>query len=197
MNTELVPLLVLTFRDPQEAMRRVLSLELGVQTIWTALFLISIVSVLLSKLFEGMLPADVTSSASPLPSAPFVLVTVIWLAIVVLVLCIYFIGQAFGGKGNFEGALRTGVWLQTVMVVLQIGQLALFLISPIFAVLSAYVVMGVAIWLMVNFVTTLHGFQSKLHVLIGLIVSAFGVSFALSLLAGFISLILGVNLINV
>lgn len=196
MNSAFASLLVLTFREPREAMRRVLSLQLETSTLWYALLLVAIINVLLSKLFEGLVPLDAAGGASPLPSAPFALVTVIWLAIVIVIACIHFIGQAFGGTGSFDDALRAGVWLQTVLDVLQIGQMALFLISPVFAILSSYVIMGVALWLMVNFVATVHGFQSNLHVLVGMIVSAFGVSFALSLLAGFLSLFLGVDIVN-
>lgn len=186
-----------TFREPKEAMRRIMAMDLPANVPWMILIIIVCLSVLMSKLAMAMVPAEEVVGPSPFPDSPLLLAIVMWLGIVIVVLCTHYIGRAFGGTGTFEDSLRAGIWFQTVMVALQVAQLVVFIISPVFAVLLGYAVLCFGIWIMVNFIAAIHGFTSNGHVLLGLIVSVFGVAFGLSLLITLFSVLFGLDFRNV
>lgn len=193
MNAHLKFLLAETFRDPQGAMRRLLAWDIGRAAVWPALLVITCVSVLMIKFLGALQPAELSAETPGSNLPPLILAVVFWISIVGLAGCIHFVGRAFGGTGAFRDSLLAMSWLQAVTIVLQVGQVILLLISPILAVLSGFVFMGFGLWLMVNFITVLHGFASRMAVFIGMIVSAFGLSVGL----GMVIRLLGVNIANV
>lgn len=96
------------------------------------------------------------------------------------------IGRLFGGTGSLRGALALVVWLNMMMVILQVVQLAALLFWPPLAVLIALGTLFWALWAFVSFVAELHGFGNALLVLAGtvltLIVLFFGIAMLLAIL---------------
>ena len=89
----------------------------------------------------------------------------------------------FGGEGRFEDALLLTIWIEVVLLVVQLGQVVLSFVSPQLAGIVGLAAIVLFLWLTVRFTKTLHGFDSAFKVFLGLIGTAFVVGFALSFLA--------------
>jgi len=151
-----------------------------------------LISVLMMSLLSALRPPELTSAGIGDEMSPIALSVVFWLSLVLMSGCIFAIGRMMGGTGGFHDALLAMVWLQVVSVVLQVGQVILLLISPVLALLSGWVFIVFGMWLMVNFITVIHDFSSRMAVFMGMILSAVGLSFALRIILG----ILGVEIVN-
>ncbi|PTX55850.1 Yip1-like protein [Litoreibacter ponti] len=194
MINNVLMLVLETLRSPRETAARVLEFQIDRSSLWLALMLVSIVSVLGSQLTLAFVPDEMVNSQSPLPQSPIVLALVIWGLLVVTVFSTHYIGRAFDGAGTLDKALLATVWLQFVMLVVQVGQLALFVISPLLAVLIGYLVALYVFYVFLNFVLVMHDFKSLGLVFAGAIVSAIGVLFGLSLLLGLIAALFGLEI---
>jgi len=95
---------------------------------------------------------------------------------------IYWIGRAMGGKGGFSDTILLVAWMQFVVVCLQIVQLGVFLLAKPLAGLVDIAASVVSLWILTNFVAELHGFRSIGKVLLMIIISLFGVAFAVSII---------------
>lgn len=179
----------LTLRSPQEGASSVLALSLPRPVVWQILLLITVVSVLLAQLTLAMLVSSTPSlAADMLFLSPFVAVMVHGGTIVLTVFAIFWIGRLFGGKGAFEETLALVTWLQFVFVLLQVVQTLAFLVDPTIADLLGLVAIGLFFWLLTNFVAVLHGFSSLGLVFAGIIGSAFAIALALVFLFTIIGL---------
>ena len=188
MMQEILDRMVETLRDPQAGMRGVLRLGLPAGARWTALGLMAVASALLVHLGlmlsppTGPTPMDAIF-ASPLKTALVqivALVTVSWL--------IHVIGGSFGGTGTPAGAMMVVVWLQVILIALQLVQLVALLVLPPLAVLLSLVSFGLFFWLLTNFVAALHGFSSPLKVFGGIVLTTIAVVLVMSII---LSLVLG------
>jgi hypothetical protein len=96
------------------------------------------------------------------------------------------VGRMFGGQGTFEDALLLVGWLQVIMLGLQVVQLLVMVILPPLASVVMILSVTLFFWLLSGFICTLHGFKSRLGVLLAtlgtLFVAAFVFSFILMLL---------------
>lgn len=194
MLGQLVELAVETLRSPKQSAVRILGMQIDRTQLWLALALVAVVSVLASKLTMTFVPDDMVNTAGPLPQSPFFLTAVIWGLLAVTVFCTFYIGRAFDGKGSLNAALLTTVWMQVVLLLMQVAQILLFLLSPIVAVLFGYVGAAYVFYIFLNFVMIMHGFKSIGMVLAGTLVSMIGLLFGLSLLIGLIAGLFGLEI---
>ncbi|NJR43059.1 MAG: hypothetical protein HC767_10775 [Akkermansiaceae bacterium] len=74
-------------------------------------------------------------------------------------------------------ALLVVVWLQVLMLGLQLLQVLLLLISPVLAAVVGLAGIVLFLWLLTNFVAELHGFQSLLAVFGAIVLTGFAVAF--------------------
>lgn len=194
MLGQLVQMAIETLRAPRKSAERILAFDMDRNQLWLAVALVAVVSVLANNLTLAFVPDEMVNAGGPLPQSPFLLTLVIWGLLCVSVFCTHYIGRAFDGTGTMEGALLTTVWMQIVLLFLQVAQIALFIVSPIFAILFGYVGAAYVFYIFLNFVLVLHGFKSLGMVFTGALVSMIGILFGISLLIGLIAGLFGLEI---
>lgn len=175
----LVDLFRTTLTEPRDAVRRVLGMNLPEGARWQALVLGAILSTLLSQAAVLMLRIEALAGAAP--GSPFLAFALQLGALGLMAALIDRIGRAFGGRGSFPDALILVVWLQFVMVAVQLAQLFVLLILPPLASLVTIASIVLLFWLLTVFVAELHGFRSRVQVFLMILVSLFALSFVLAL----------------
>jgi hypothetical protein len=93
-----------------------------------------------------------------------------------------------GGTGTFPDALILMVWLQFILLCVQLVQVLAGVMLPVLADLIGLAGLGLLLWLLTNFVAELHGFRSLIAVFAGLVAGAFAFTFVAAFL---LTLVLG------
>jgi hypothetical protein len=174
-----------TLMHPRRAARRVLETGMPVGVLVQAAVLVTCAGMLLGYLALSLGP-DVTDISAAVLTNPL-LGAVAQLAVMVAVVFLTVqIGRLFGGTGGYHGALALVVWLNAMMVLVQLGQIAALLVVPPLAAVLAIATMLWAFWAYANFVAELHGFRNPAIVLgavvLTTIVLFFGVAMLLAML---------------
>ena len=73
------------------------------------------------------------------------------------------------------------VWLQLLMLALQVLQLIATLVAPPFAGIIGLAGFALFLWLMTAFIAELHGFRSRGRVFLGLVLTGLGTGFVLGI----------------
>lgn len=163
MNLSLPHLLELvrfTLQRPREGARMVMRADLPNRARWVALALTAVCSALLAHVAFSLMPAQTMTEFGGTPPAPFTTALVQAGLMVASVQAVYWIGRWFGGQGRFEDALILMVWLQFILLVLQVLQIVVQVILPPLASVVGMASVGVFLWLLSHFVAELHGFAS-------------------------------------
>lgn len=189
----LIQLTTETLRRPTDAANTVLGINLDRKVLWMALALVSVVSVLFTELTMLFVPSEMVTGQGPMPSSPLLLGLVIWGLLVVSVFFTHYVGRVFDGQGDLDGSLKTIIWMQMVLLVLQVGQIALFLISPVLAILFGWLAALYVFYVFLQFVRVLHGFNSLGLVFAGAMISLFGLIFGIAIAIGLIAAIFGLE----
>lgn len=178
-------LIGLSFRDPQGAAHVLLRQGWPLQARWMALLAAVSISAMLAWLAAAMFsaPADDGTQVIILSQQPMVLAVMQMGAIVMAAGLMSGVGRMFGGHGRFGDALLLTVWIEVLLLVVQVVQLGLSLVLPSVAGMLGILAMGLFLWLTVQFTKTLHGFTSTPKVVLGLIGTALAAGFILSIVA--------------
>lgn len=170
-----------TLRDPRGSARIVMRLNLPVEARWLGLVLMAVGSALLTHLGMALtMPAGDMGSTILLPSPMATAVS----QLAVLVLTAVFatvIGRWAGGQGRFPDALLLVVWLQAVLLAVQVVQMVLLLLLPPLGAILGYAAVALFFWLLTAFVAELHGFRSMGLTFLGVILAVLGAAFVLAL----------------
>jgi hypothetical protein len=181
-----------TVSNPREGAATILRLELPIQALWLAFGIVIVLSMLMGEavtLLMGMPdPAELNAA---MMASPITMGLIQGGFLLLVAHGMTRIGQLFGGTGDFSGALALIVWLQFIFLVVQVIQLAALLIMPPVAGLITILAMGLFFWLLVNFIATLHGFNSLGLIFVATILTAFGFIFVLSLVLTMIGVSFG------
>jgi hypothetical protein len=172
----------LTLREPRAGLRRILNLGLPLQARWIGFALMAIGGAVVTHLSFAMIPADQRDAMMELMVSPLrtaLLQGVILLAIVFMA---WWLGRLRGGTGSFADTLLAMVWLQFIMLGVQVIQLVLMVLSPPVAAIANLLGFGLFVWLLTNFVAELHGFHSRLAVFGGIIFGTVLLAFSLAVL---------------
>jgi hypothetical protein len=172
----------LSLEDPRAATRRLLSLGVPLPARTVGLLLMAVASAVLMHLGFLILPVTDDPLAALLMQSPFQTAVIQWLILTVSVLLIHRIGRAWGGKGSLPDTLLVVVWLQVIMLGVQVLQLLALVLSPPLAGVLNLAGLVLFFWLMSSFVAELHGFGSRWAVLAGLLVTGFAVAVLLVLI---------------
>ena len=189
----LLQLVTQTLRRPKLAAETVLDFELDRHSLWAALGLVSVVSVLFTKFTMLFVPAEMIVDEGPFPGSPLLLGLVIWGLLVLSVFITHYVGKVFDGKGQLDQSLKTVIWMQVVLLFLQVVQIGLFLISPVIAILFGWLGALYVFYVFLEFVRTLHKFRSLGLVFAGAIVSLIGLMFGIALAIGLIAAVFGLE----
>jgi hypothetical protein len=171
----------LTVVDPIEGARVLIALRWPMAVRWMLLAAAVLASVVV--LYALPVMAGVTEG---MPSPVMFAGAQVALNLIV-VLLITHVGAMFGGKGRFEDALLLVGWLQVLTVGLLIVQLGVLVVVPALNLPVTLAAVALSLWILTGFVCALHGFASRLLVLMGGVAVFVSVSFVLS----FILLLLG------
>lgn len=183
----------LTARDPRGGARAILAMQLPMRALWELLVLVSVLTDLLlfAELAVGGADVHVLLSAA-LPD-PLLLAAMQFASLLVMTLALYGVGHAFGGKGDWAGAMALVIWLQVIMLALGAAQIVLYLLVPFAANLMGLVSLVALMWLLTHFTAELHRFKNLWLVAFGIVATAVVLIFGLSfLLVAFGVLIPGV-----
>ena len=170
-----------TLQNPREGARMVMRANVPVAARWVALALMAIISALLAHLSFALMPAQVRTAMDGAMSSPMTSAVMQGGLMLGAVVAIHWVGRWRGGTGAFEDALILMVWLQFILLILQVIQIATQLLLPPASVLIGYLSVGIFLWLISNFVAELHGFSSVWMTLLGVILTLFAVGFLLAL----------------
>jgi len=182
----LLSLLRETIRDPSLVARQIMALRLDRGTLWSALALATILSVLLVAVMEALLPVQGATSLI----GPWLYTVILGSSLVVSVFILTFVGNALGGGGDLGDALALMAWYQMLLLALQVFQLVSILIAPLLGMVASVISLGIALWVIVNFVNEMHRFGNMGRAVLTLVLAFLGLALGLGLILGSI----GVNL---
>jgi hypothetical protein len=163
-----------TVTNPREVARHLIAMNPSLAVRWQAFALLTIMSTVLPM--AAFWIAGGASRADILTSNPLVLTAVQFGFNIMTVLLMQGVGKWAGGMGQFADALLLMVWLQVMLLILQLAQCAAITLAPglLLPIMAAGVVL--LFWLLSHFAAELHGFKSAWRV--------FGVIFGLMLATG-------------
>lgn len=171
-----------TLRDPRSAARQILLMGVPLQARWMALVLMAVGSALLTHIgMAMMMSADEMGAAFAMPSPVATAMTQLMVLVLSAALATT-VGRWRGGTGRFADALLLIVWLQFVLLALQVLQMVLLLLLPPLGMFVGYASVGIFFWLLTCFVAELHGFRSLGLTFLGVILTVIGAAFLMALL---------------
>jgi Yip1 domain len=182
MLTFLRGLVGLSFREPRQAARAVLSLPLGDNGRWAAFALMAVVSAALMHVLSTLAPLEGDAGEVIAPPGPFFWVFVVGGGMLVLTGATYGVGRLFGGKARPGDLAVLVAWLQALQLVIAVAQVATMVLLPILGGLIEIASLLAFLWLLSAFVTEAHGFRSMAAVAGGVVVTFFVLALVFALL---------------
>jgi Yip1 domain len=179
---QLLALARLSLNDPRVGVRALLAMGVPLPARTAGLLLVAVGSALLFHLGFLVMPPGDDAVAQFMSQSPIRTAIVQWLILAATVLGIYRIGRAFGGTGSLTDALLIVVWLQVIMLAVQLVQLLSFILIPFLAGLVSLGGFFLFFWLLTSFIAELHGFASRWVVLAGVIGSGFAFAIVLAVI---------------
>ncbi|MFT4149677.1 MAG: hypothetical protein QM656_05720 [Paracoccaceae bacterium] len=185
--TDLLPLTADLARKslttPREAARRVIAIGRSFQPaeLWLVLFLLAVVSTILSHLVLMTLPpVDAGDGFVWLDLGPVALAGLQLATMAVMVWAILLVGGRMGGRGDLAGALSVVVWLEFLTLAPLLAQAVLAPLAPALCDVAGMLGMA-AFWVLLSFfVAELHGFRSVPMVFGGIVLTVLILAFALT-----------------
>ncbi len=174
---------------PRDAARRVLSLNVGFQVLAETALAVVCLGMVLGYLSVLLTPGAADAISATILARPLAGAAVQAAIVAIAALLVYRVGRLFGGGGDLQGALAIVVWLNMVMLGIQVLQIVALLVMPPVAQMLAIATMIWIVWAMASFVAELHGFQRLLPVIGAVILTAFLALFALAFLMSMFGLV--------
>jgi hypothetical protein len=176
ISQQVLSLARLSLEDPRAAVRLLLRLGVPLPARTLGLLLVAVLSALLWHLGFLILPGEVDPMTAFMSTSPLRSAAVQWLILSATVLLAFRIGKAFGGTGSLSDTLLVLVWLQVILLGVQMVQLVALVVLPSLVGPLSLAGLGLFGWLLTSFVAELHGFRSRWTVFAGIIVSMFAVA---------------------
>lgn len=174
-----------TVPEPRKVAREVQALSYPRAVLWQALGFLLVAATFLAVIASILFPVD-PETAGALAANP-ILTGIAQAAISVLtVFAIYWIGRALGGTGRYDQALLTVIWLQFVLLIIELGVVFLGVFAPGLALILWVMGLVMTFWILSHFIAEMHGFRSAgavfVSILLLLVVVAVVMSVVLSAL---------------
>ncbi|MGL5363382.1 MAG: YIP1 family protein [Bosea sp. (in: a-proteobacteria)] len=166
----------LSVEDPRAGARALLSLGVPLPARTAGLLLMAVASALLMHLGFLILPLADDPLTGFMMQSPIRTAAIQWLILAASVLLIHRIGQAWGGRGGLSDTLLVVVWLQVIMLAVQLLQLLVLIFAPPLAGIANLGGMVLFFWLITGFIAELHGFARRWAVLAGIFITSFGIA---------------------
>lgn len=183
--------------SPYEAAQRLIALDLPRAALWTAFGLVLVLTAMLLSLHAGALLAGLEPGAVPQTVVelmmtardnPMLLLAAQAAFLFASAHVLHRVGRAFGGGGDFSGALGVVVASQAGLAFLTGAQLLALLILPPLGALIGLAFLGFVVWHIPSFVMALHGFQNRLAVMAMILVCFIGIEIGLAVLSAILRL---------
>ncbi|RJL03398.1 YIP1 family protein [Paracoccus aestuarii] len=170
-----------TFRNPEDAARWLIAQNWPMQARWMALVTAVSISGVLAYLSVQLFPIpEGETPMLPLGQQPLVLAGMQLFAIIVGAGLMAGVGRMFGGHGRFEDALLLAVWIEVMLLIVQVLQIVFTLILPPLAGMLGILAIALFLWLTVQFTKALHGFTSAPKILLVMFATLMVMGFVLS-----------------
>jgi len=176
-------LIRLSVFDPRSAARIILGMKLASDVLWSTVLLVVILSVLLT--YVTMLAAAPVTMFG-MGSSPFFLAMFMASNMVFLIFALFWTGKAMGGQGELQGFIALVTWLQTLLLLAQVVQTIMAIVSPLLSSLCGIGSLLFGMWILVQFVTEAHKFKHWGIGLLSLVLAVLGVSAGFSILLSLI-----------
>ncbi len=167
---------------PRAAARQILGAGVPAGVLLEAAVLVVCAGVVLGYAALMMNPGAIDVVSASILGRPLLGALVQLAALCVVVVLTVRIGRLFGGSGGFQGALTLVVWLNAMMVLIQVAQLVALAVLPALAAVLAIATIIWALWAFANFVAELHGFKSPAIVLGAVILTSIVLFFGAAML---------------
>ncbi len=179
---------ILTIRDPKAGLRSVMAYGLGNRALVETAALVAILGAIVAALMLEFTQAEPDDMVLAPARSPIVLAAFQLATIFVSAYLLYFVGRLFGGDGTFGECLTASIWLQVILLLVQILQFALMFILPFLATLAYMAAIVLVVYLSVSFVKEVHGFRSLFAVSAGVV----GTMFVLAMIIAFLMASFGI-----
>lgn len=180
-----------TVPEPRKVAREVQSLQIARVALWQILVLLLVAATFLAVIASILYPADPEAVGGVFVN-PLMAGIAQGSVSVLMVFAIYWVGRMFGGTGGFDAALLTVIWLQFVLLILELGVIFFGLFAPGLAMMLWLAGMVMTFWILSHFIAEMHGFRSAWAVFGGIFLVIIVLAVVMSL---FFSLIgIGVTL---
>lgn len=176
-----------TVPQPRKVARDVQGLGFSRGVLWQALLLLLVATTFLGVISSILFPIS-ADEMGPLFSDPIMTGVAQGSITVLMVFAIYWIGRALGGTGTFDQALLTVIWLQFVLLVIELGVLFLGVFAPGLALILWVMGLVMTFWILSHFIAEMHGFRSAGMVFAGLLAVILLVVIVMSLVFALIGL---------
>ncbi|WP_157994763.1 YIP1 family protein [Paracoccus tegillarcae] len=187
MNGLNIRLLVgMTLRNPAQAARAILDVDYPLGVRWALAVLVVSLAAILASLTAALVTVPVDGEPRPygwIVDQPLILAGLQMAAVVLSAGLMAGVGRMFGGDGTFEDALILVVWIEAVLLLVQLAQIVLLPIMPGLGALLGLAAAGMFFYLTVQFTKVLHGFRSGFKVFLGMVAAMFAFAFLLSFVA--------------
>lgn len=178
-----------SIQRPTEAAARLLAFNLSDDVRWLGLGVVVTSSAVLAFLVGLLFPVPVETPWGWLTGSPLLMAGVQAGLLVLVALAMAQVGQMFEGKGRFRDALLLVVWIETILLGVQIVQVVMMMFFPLIASLLGVVAVGLFFWLLAQFTKALHGFRHLGLVALGMAGTMVLTAIALSALLGALGLL--------
>jgi len=166
---------------PRAAGEELLSVPPGRDALWTWLALLSVLNGILYSL---TLPteAELGMTLPPFMASPITLS--IFVAVVMVLMTWFFTmaGRFLGGRGDFGGMLQVTCWLQSLRLGFQIVVTLFATAAPGLGGLLAFVGGIWSLYILANFLTAVHRFETPMRAIGVMVIGVIGVAFAMTFL---------------
>ncbi len=175
-----------TLLRPRAAAREILKIGFAPENLVQAAVAVTSLGMVLAFTAARMTPGGVDPVTTAILQAPLLGAAMQLGVMGLIVVATALIGRQFGGTGDISGALALIVWLNLVLLAIQLVQIAALLVMPPLATLLGFATLFWLLWAFACFVTELHGFSNPLKVLVGVIACMIVLFFGLTLALAFL-----------
>lgn len=174
-------LVVLSLKDPKQAARILMGMQLETGILWNALLLVALVNT-----FLFVFSVEVIGLQSPYPAfftAPFNNFAIMVAGLSLMVAALVFTGRMMGGAATIRDVLVLVIWVQIVQAAIQILAYVALMVLPLLANILTMAGGLIGLYMLVHFINESHGFNSLGKSAMVMIGALLGVVIGLSILA--------------